>query len=111
METAKIFEIIAQYANRLPAVGLDALKAKLTTIDDESKVQQAFSQLKNPTTALVLSLCCGGLSIDRFYIGDTGKAVAKLLTCGGVGIWTIIDWFKISKRTRSKNLDTLLANL
>ena len=44
--------------------------------------------------------------IDRFMIGDTGMGVGKLLTCGGLGIWTIIDWFLIMGATREKNMET-----
>jgi hypothetical protein len=29
--------------------------------------------------------------------------IGKLLTCGGVGIWTIIDWFSIKKATKELN--------
>jgi hypothetical protein len=36
-------------------------------------------------------------------LGDTGLAIAKLLTCGGLGIWTIVDWFIIMGRTRELN--------
>lgn len=39
----------------------------------------------------LLSLFLGGLGIDRFYLGKTGTAVLKLLTCGGAGIWALID--------------------
>jgi len=31
----------------------------------------------------------------------------RLLTCGGLGIWTIIDWFMIMGATREKNLARL----
>ena len=37
-------------------------------------------------------------------IGDTGMGIGKLLTCGGLGIWTIIDWFMIQEATREKNM-------
>ena len=30
--------------------------------------------------------------------------VGKLLTCGGLGIWAIIDWFMIQGATREKNM-------
>ncbi|KAF7270846.1 hypothetical protein GWI33_016208 [Rhynchophorus ferrugineus] len=33
------------------------------------------------------------LGMDRFCLGQTGTAVGKLLTLGGVGIWWILDIF------------------
>ncbi|WHZ07205.1 MAG: hypothetical protein OJF59_000958 [Cytophagales bacterium] len=47
------------------------------------------------------------MGIDRFIIGDTGLGIGKLLTCGGLGIWAIIDWFMIMPATREKNLAML----
>jgi TM2 domain-containing membrane protein YozV len=61
-------------------------------------------QLKDPSTVLIISILAGSLGIDRFMLGDTGVGVGKLITCGGFGIWTIIDWFQIQKATREKNL-------
>ena len=46
---------------------------------------------KNFTTALILSILLGGLGVDRFYLGYTGLGIVKLITCGGCGIWAIID--------------------
>jgi hypothetical protein len=40
-------------------------------------------------------------------IGDTAMGIGKLLTCGGFGIWTIIDWFMIQKATREKNMQKI----
>ena len=37
----------------------------------------------------MIILFAGSLGIDRFFIGDTGLGIAKLITCGGFGIWTI----------------------
>jgi TM2 domain-containing membrane protein YozV len=62
-------------------------------------------QFKEPTTSLIVSLLGGQLGIDRFMIGDTGMGVAKLLTCGGLGIWAIVDWFLIMGATREKNME------
>ena len=53
---------------------------------------------KDYMTALLLSIFLGSLGIDRFYLGHTGQGVGKLLTFGGCGIWTIIDWVQIGTR-------------
>jgi hypothetical protein len=34
---------------------------------------------------------------------DTGLGIAKLLTCGGLGIWTIVDWFLIMGANKEKH--------
>ena len=47
--------------------------------------------MKSKTTAIILSALCGGLGIDRFYLGYTGMGVLKLLTGGCFGILWILD--------------------
>lgn len=51
---------------------------------------------KQYMTALLLSIFLGTLGIDRFYLGDTGAGIGKLLTLGGCGIWAIIDIVNIA---------------
>lgn len=62
-----------------------------------SQVPGLFSD-KEWLTALLISVFVGGLGIDRFYLGYTGLGIAKLLTCGGIGIWTLIDIVLIAMR-------------
>jgi len=63
--------------------------------------------LKDPQTSLIVSIVGGSLGIDRFLIGDTGIGIGKLLTCGGFGIWAIVDWFLIQGATKEKNMQQL----
>ncbi len=41
----------------------------------------------------------------------SGIAIGKLITCGGLGIWAIVDWFLISDATRQKNYEKLALML
>jgi TM2 domain-containing membrane protein YozV len=47
---------------------------------------------KDQGTAFLLSWFLGHFGVDRMYMGQVGLGVAKLLTCGGLGLWTFIDW-------------------
>jgi TM2 domain-containing membrane protein YozV len=51
---------------------------------------QPFSE-KSKVVAGVLQLVLGGVGAGRWYTGHYGMAVAQLLTCGGLGIWALID--------------------
>jgi TNF receptor-associated protein 1 len=40
---------------------------------------------------VILSWSIGFLGADRFYKGEMGLGVLKLVTFGGVGVWWFID--------------------
>lgn len=46
---------------------------------------------KDWLTTLLLSIFLGSLGVDRFYLGSIGLGILKLVTCGGAGVWALID--------------------
>lgn len=107
MDVQKVDMFIMTNGKYLPEQKIPYLREKLLTMDDSKWAALATAQFKDPMTALLLSIFLGGYGIDRFYIGDTGMGIGKLLTCGGIGIWAIIDWFMISDATKESNLKKL----
>lgn len=59
------------------------------------KREEEENTLKSKTTAIILSVLLGQLGVDRFYLGYVGLGVVKLITCGGFGIWWLIDLIMI----------------
>lgn len=103
METQKVDMFIMSNSKFFESHQLVIIREKLTSIDDSKWVMIQTLQFRDPTLLLIVSLIGGCFGIDRFIIGDTGMGVGKLLTCGGLGIWTIVDWFLIMGATREKN--------
>lgn len=52
--------------------------------------------MKSKVVALILSIFLGELGIDRFYLGYIGTGILNLITCGGFGIWWLIDLIMIA---------------
>ncbi|MBO4738952.1 MAG: TM2 domain-containing protein [Bacteroidales bacterium] len=80
------------------------IKQRLETLPEEKATVLMATSFKQPTTMLIISIFLGGWGVDRFMLGETGLGIAKLLTCGGCGIWTIIDWFTVRNRTYEYNM-------
>ncbi|WP_298420259.1 TM2 domain-containing protein [uncultured Kordia sp.] len=107
MEAQKVDMFIMTNSKFFEGHQINAIREKLIALDDSKWAMLSTVQFKDPTTTLIVSILAGSLGIDRFMIGDTGLGVGKLLTCGGFGIWAIIDWFMIQGATREKNMQKI----
>ena len=50
---------------------------------------------KSWVATLLLCLFLGGLGVHRFYAGKVGTGILQLITLGGCGVWTLIDFILI----------------
>jgi TM2 domain-containing membrane protein YozV len=91
------------------------ISAETQIVDNSSGVVYIAKQIpgvfseKDFTTALLLSIFLGGFGIDRFYLGQVGLGIGKLLTFGGLGIWALIDIIMIATRSTTDGKGLALA--
>ncbi|TCD46694.1 TM2 domain-containing protein [Streptococcus sp. X16XC17] len=99
---------IAANAGNLPSEALPALRNRLASLSKDQKAYVLAADLKNPVVALIFSFFLGGFGADRFYIGQVGLGVAKLLLSWvTLGIWPLVDLFLIMGATKQVNLQRL----
>ena len=100
---------LAINAKYFPTEQVQYIRQRLEAIP-EQQISMLYSiSFQDPTMLLIISLLGGTLGIDRFLLGQIGLGVGKLLTCGGCGIWSIVDLFLIMDATRQSNAQKLFA--
>ena len=112
MDEQMLNQILVTQANKYPYMSLLNLKSQILNSGiDPTTLQMMMAQAKDPILVLILSIFLGGFGVDRFYIGDIGLGFGKLLTCGGLYFWWLIDLFLIMDATKEKNLQQLTMAL
>ena len=107
MDAAKVDLFLLTHAKSFETHQLSFVREKLLALDDSQWIILQSLNIKDPMLSLIVSIVGGHFGIDRFLIGDIGLGIGKLITCGGLGVWTVIDWFLIMDATRSKNFEKL----
>ncbi len=108
MEKEKVNQFMMLNAKYFPEVNQVDIRKALEEADESKANMVISSEWKNPTVCFILAFFLGNLGADRFYLGDTGLAVAKLLTCGGAAIWAIVDLFTAFGRAKKTNYSKFL---
>lgn len=107
MESSKVDMFIMTNAKFFEGHQIPIIRDRLLKMDDSKFILLQTLNLKDPTTILIVSILAGPLGIDRFMLGDTGLGIGKLLTCGGFGIWAIVDYFLVMGRAREVNYESI----
>lgn len=107
MDNDKVKNYTLLFASKLPITSITTIKSQLVNMSEE-EANIKFAMMKDTTAAIIISVLVGYYGIDRMYIGDITLGILKLLTCGGMGIWWIIDLFLIIDATKQKNLKIFL---
>lgn len=94
-------------ASKLPENQIIILKERMLAMSDSEFERISYVQLTDPILMLIISIFFGMLGVDRFALGDIGLGIGKLITCGGVYIWWIVDLFYIMDATREKNIEKI----
>lgn len=100
---------LAINAKYFPTEQVQYIRQRLEALPEQQLSLLYSIIFQDPTMMLVISLFGGSLGIDRFMLGQVGLGIGKLLTCGGCGIWSIVDWFLIMDATRQSNAQKLFA--
>ena len=79
MEKQKVDMYVMNNAKYFDSSSIPFIRQRLESMSDESFMTLQSIEFKDPTTLLIISICCGVL--------------------------TIIDWFSISKKTKEYNLN------
>ena len=112
MDNNKIEMYMISNSKYFNAADVYAIKQKLESLppEDDYKLNAILTTpLMDPVMMLVISLFGGSLGIDRFFLRQVGTGIAKLLTFGGCGIWTIVDWFLIMGTTKDQNFQKIMS--
>jgi TM2 domain-containing membrane protein YozV len=105
MDKVQLF--LLENGKKFKAVDAEIIRQRLMTADDDTLYRVSALELRDPMLIFVISFFAGTLGIDRFMIGQTGLGVAKLLTCGGLFVWALVDLFLIMDATKKVNFEKI----
>ncbi len=66
-------------------------------------VEWMSKEWRDSLVTMILSWIGGELGVDRFYRGQIGLGILKLITAGGAGIWWLVDAIIATDRFGKEN--------
>ncbi len=107
MTKEQAHQMSISFVNKIDDFNMSTIKERLEGMD-MATAQGILVRMKDPTIGLILSIVVGVYGVDRFYKGDIGLGVLKLITFGGCCIWWLIDLFNVQDDIRNDNMNLFL---
>jgi hypothetical protein len=85
-----------------PACGKERTSLQAICLGCGIEFKKFLSEISSKTgkkewvVTVLLSYFLGAFGVDRFYLGYTTLGIIKLLTCGGCGVWSLIDFILVA---------------
>ncbi|MCL2567247.1 MAG: TM2 domain-containing protein [Alphaproteobacteria bacterium] len=112
MDRTKKSMLLGIWQDKLTNEQLVAVSSLLDEASDSKLEALQLISLKNPILTFLLSLFLGGIAVDRFYIGDVGLGILKLLFGWMTfGVWWLLDLYFAQKKAKDINFNTIVKML
>lgn len=112
MQSANVSILMTSWQGKIPDENVLALQQALEKVPDDKMATLSAIPLKNPIVGLILGLCFCYFGVDRFYKGDIGLGIAKLIFGWWTfGIWWIVDYFLVWKGIKKDNFNKIMQNI
>jgi hypothetical protein len=100
MEKSKVDMYIGLNAENFNPHDLMIVKEKLEQMEDDKFFLVQGVELQKPSTIFLIAILLGW---ERFWLGDVGLGILKIVTFYGCLIWWLVDIFSAKDRAKKYN--------
>jgi TM2 domain-containing membrane protein YozV len=111
MDHILIDYFIISNKDKFIASDLENIRVSMANMSEEQCLNISKIDFTSPDLMLAVSIILGFLGVDRMALGEFGLGFLKLITCGGCGIWWLVDLFIIMRKTKEFNYRKFLQNI
>lgn len=106
MERSKVDMFMSVNAGKFRPELLPDIRERLEQLSDTMYLGVSSLGFQDPTLMIIIAVLFGW---ERFFLGDIGLGILKVITCYGLGIWWLVDIFTAQSRTFDYNYRKLIT--